>query len=42
MFMPDGFDTTFGEIDPEIKNSMSHRANALKKMKEEFIKRVVR
>ena len=42
MFMPDGFDKTFGEIDPEIKNSMSHRANALKKMKEEFVKRVVR
>lgn len=42
MFIPEGYDTTFGEIDPDIKNSISHRANALKKMKKEFIKRVVR
>lgn len=42
MFIVDGYDMTFGEIDPEIKNRISHRANALKKMREEFIKRVVR
>ena len=42
MFIPDGFDKTFGEIPSDIKNGMSHRANALKKMKEEFRKRVVR
>lgn len=36
MFIPDGFDTTFGNIDPEIKNKISHRANALKIMKEKF------
>jgi len=28
MFLPDGQDTTFGEIDPAQKNAMSHRARA--------------
>ena len=28
-FIPDGFDQTFGELPPEVKNRLSHRANAL-------------
>ncbi|MBQ6473704.1 MAG: non-canonical purine NTP pyrophosphatase, partial [Victivallales bacterium] len=28
-FIPEGFDQTFGELPPEIKNRLSHRANAL-------------
>ena len=33
-FRPVGYDHTFGVIDPEIKNRISHRANALVKLKE--------
>lgn len=33
LFIPQGYDKTFAELGPEIKNSMSHRANALNKMK---------
>lgn len=29
-FIPDGFDKSFGELPQETKNSLSHRANALK------------
>jgi XTP/dITP diphosphohydrolase len=29
-FIPAGYDRTFGELSSEIKNSMSHRGNALK------------
>ena len=28
MFVPDGFDITFGEMDPAAKHAMSHRARA--------------
>ncbi|MBO5308589.1 MAG: RdgB/HAM1 family non-canonical purine NTP pyrophosphatase [Lentisphaeria bacterium] len=31
VFQPDGYDQTFGEMAPELKNSISHRANAVKK-----------
>lgn len=34
LFIPVGYDITFGEIDSEIKNKISHRANALLKLKE--------
>ncbi|MDO4544947.1 MAG: RdgB/HAM1 family non-canonical purine NTP pyrophosphatase [Bacillota bacterium] len=34
LFVPVGYDKTFGEIDPEIKNRISHRANALMKLRE--------
>jgi XTP/dITP diphosphohydrolase len=29
LFMPDGYDLTFAEMEPEQKNSVSHRARAL-------------
>lgn len=42
LFIVDGYNKTFGEIPATIKNSISHRANALKLMKNEFNKRVLR
>lgn len=32
MFQPDGYETTFGEMEPDAKHSISHRANAFKKL----------
>ncbi len=32
VFMPDGYDKTFGELPAEVKNSISHRAKALSKL----------
>ncbi|MBQ7732744.1 MAG: RdgB/HAM1 family non-canonical purine NTP pyrophosphatase [Synergistaceae bacterium] len=32
VFIPDGYDKTFAELDPVIKNSISHRYNAFKKL----------
>jgi len=32
MFLPAGYDQTFGEIDPEIKHRISHRANAFRRL----------
>lgn len=29
LFMPDGYDRTFGELPPELKNRISHRARAI-------------
>ncbi len=34
IFIPEGYDKTFGELSSDIKNSLSHRARALEKMKE--------
>lgn len=31
-FVPDGFETTFAEMEPQAKHAMSHRANAFKKL----------
>ena len=42
LFIVEGYNKTFGEIPASVKNNISHRANALKLMKSEFIKRVVR
>lgn len=36
LFVPEGFDKTFAELGSKIKNEMSHRANALNKMKLHF------
>ncbi len=32
IFIPDGLDETFGEIDPHVKHAMSHRARAFEKL----------
>ncbi|WP_298840814.1 RdgB/HAM1 family non-canonical purine NTP pyrophosphatase [uncultured Roseobacter sp.] len=32
MFMPDGYDITFAEMDPDEKNRVSHRADAFAKL----------
>ena len=32
IFQPDGYDITFGEMDPDHKNTISHRAAAFKKL----------
>ncbi len=32
IFIPEGFDITFGEMDPEQKHDMSHRADAFAKL----------
>lgn len=34
LFVPDGYGSTFGMIDPEVKNQISHRARALKMLAE--------
>lgn len=34
VFLPDGYDQTFGELPPDIKNKISHRAMAFKKAME--------
>ena len=34
MFVPDGFDITFGEMDPARKHEMSHRADAFRQLVE--------
>lgn len=33
LFIPDGLEQTFAEVDAEIKNGMSHRARALEQLK---------
>lgn len=33
IFQPEGYDQTFGEMDPEHKHAMSHRADAFRKLK---------
>jgi XTP/dITP diphosphohydrolase len=32
IFIPEGWQQTFGEIDPHVKNAMSHRARAFEKL----------
>lgn len=32
IFQPDGYDETFGEMEPELKNRISHRADAFDKL----------
>lgn len=39
LFVPAGYDKTFGQIEPEIKNRISHRANALIKLREKLTER---
>ena len=42
LFTVNKYNKTFAEMPSSIKNAISHRANALEKMKKEFSKRVVR
>ena len=32
MFVPAGYEQTFGELEPELKHSISHRADAFRKL----------
>lgn len=34
LFVPDGFNQTFAELSPEVKNGISHRGRALTKLRE--------
>ena len=38
LFVPEGYDRTFGELGHEIKNSISHRARALRVLHEKLEK----
>ncbi|KAJ3113760.1 nucleoside triphosphate pyrophosphohydrolase ham1 [Phlyctochytrium bullatum] len=40
IFQPDGFDLTYAEMEKEQKNKISHRAKALAKLQEYFLKEV--
>ena len=37
IFIPNGFDISFGEMSPHRKHSMSHRAKAFRKLKKELL-----
>lgn len=38
IFIPEGFEKTFGELDEDVKNRISHRAKALRKFYNWFVK----
>jgi len=40
MFVPEGYDKTFGELPAELKNQISHRANALRVLREKLQERL--
>jgi XTP/dITP diphosphohydrolase len=37
MFVPDGYEMTFGELDPDEKHRISHRARAFEKLVQEIL-----
>ena len=37
IFIPEGYDQTFGEMKPELKMSIDHRFKAYQKIKKFFI-----
>jgi XTP/dITP diphosphohydrolase len=37
IFIPEGYEQTFGELDPKLKDSISHRARAFEKLKAALI-----
>ncbi|MCC2865780.1 RdgB/HAM1 family non-canonical purine NTP pyrophosphatase [Anaerovorax odorimutans] len=42
LFVPLGYDITFGEFEPDAKNQISHRANALKDLRRQLEARVAK
>lgn len=40
IFIPEGYEKTFGELSSDIKNSMSHRARALEQFREWWKKKI--
>jgi XTP/dITP diphosphohydrolase len=40
IFVPDGYTETFAQLSPEVKNNISHRAQALNAMRAELAKRL--
>jgi XTP/dITP diphosphohydrolase len=40
MFLPDGSDLTFGEMEPLTKHAISHRARAFRQLVDETIEGV--
>jgi XTP/dITP diphosphohydrolase len=38
LFIPDGYDQTFAELSDDIKNQISHRARALKKLRRGYLR----
>ncbi|KAL3317607.1 hypothetical protein Ciccas_003732 [Cichlidogyrus casuarinus] len=40
IFMPDGFDQTYAEMDRDVKNSMSHRSLAVQKLKKHLTEKM--
>ena len=40
LFVPEGYDKTFGELPAELKNQISHRANALKILRQKLEERL--
>jgi XTP/dITP diphosphohydrolase len=41
IFLPEGFDKTFGEMNPEEKNAISHRTIALNKCIDKLLKELI-
>jgi len=39
VFLPDGFSTTFAQLDAPTKNAISHRGKALGRLKEKLYER---